>query len=646
LKHALSTLRSQTPDGGDLAHANPEISAFVTTIARLRHPPLSASTGDSMTPDTPEPGKHARRGKPPTGRGQDPKAPRILVSVEDLEDPAEWDVIVVENDEVDDETARAIARQRHAPRNLSLPSLDERDVQAALETDRGEAEDAEGIGVDAFALPDAKVRERRPVLPPIEDDGFPDPPEPQPEVVETEEEAEATRQEDAPAAEEAAPAPWTPADLEPMAPGPEQHRPTTEELDADLHDEPPLAGEPEGEVPVPEPAAPPRLRDDPTDDFYAIGDVPEVAASEDPTVAEGAESTDAEADADEATTKTDSDSKGDDETTHAVEERVVDDERELLDDPEDDFYALGEHAARLDADVTDDEDEDHGPHSGPVPVAPKVLHDLPDHAERLSALLWGQRPDGDGPDPDAPRELAFGPSSSSDDVFVDEVTYDSSFPLGPDDVVAKGNRPPVPIDTLDFASVFGPVEGALEVPDLTQEPQHARHHADFAAYYLDDTALGTVEEDEPEEADLGPWTVAPARGGRRRRELLVLGVAAGAMLAIGLGTQVFGRANHHLNTADTTTSTIGQRLKVGDTPSTILSPTSSAPIVGGTDGGSGSSTKRRTTTTVSRTTKTTVRTSTSAPAATTTTAAPVTTTTAPPTTTTTLDAGTTGGPSG
>jgi hypothetical protein len=589
-----------------------------------------------MTPDTPEPGDRTDSGESATPRvpdPRDPRTPRILVNVDDLEDPAEWDVIVVEDENVDDETARAIARQRHGPRRIALPSLDERDVQAAFETDRGEGEDAETIGVDAFGLPgDVPVRRPRPVADPIEDDGFPDVPEPEPEAVEGEP-VEVEVEVDGATAEAAAPEPWTPAVLEPMEPGPEHHRPTEEELDAELDDAPPMVGEPSGEE-APEPQAEPvgghtrGLGDDLDDEFYAIGS--SAIATEE--LERG--------DEDEAS------ATADDETTHAVDAPSEDDgERTLLDDPGDDFYALGDFAARHDeqaAAAGESAAEDHHPVLGPP--QPTVLHDLPDHADRLSALLWGKRPEeADGPDPAAPRQLAFGGAPAKDDVFEDETDYDSSFPLGPEDVAPRSDRPPVQIDSLDFASVFGPVEGELEVPDLDQEPQHARHH--ISAYYLDDTALGSVE-DEPEEPDL--WPVAPARSGRRRRELLVLGVAAGAMLAIGLGTQVFGRANHnHLATNGSTTTTVGQRLKVGDTPSTILSPTTEDPgVIGGTDGGTGSRSNRKpVTTTTRRTTATTAKGSVTT-AAPTTTAAPATTTTAPPATTTTADQGTTGGPVG
>ena len=104
-----------------------------------------------MTPDTPEPEPARAAGHPePRGRG-DPRIPRVLVSVDDLENPGDWDVIVVEDATVDDETARNIARAR-AGKKVTLPSLDERDVIRAFDTDR-DAEDVEGISVDAFGPP-------------------------------------------------------------------------------------------------------------------------------------------------------------------------------------------------------------------------------------------------------------------------------------------------------------------------------------------------------------------------------------------------------------------------------------------------------------------------------------------------------------
>src|SRR5687767_4909454 len=163
-----------------------------------------------MTPDTPEP--EAPRPGAPRPDGDQSLPPRVLVSVGDLEDPAEWDVILVENQEIDDATARRIAaeragrnpapaRPRRGPRapsgpTVSLPSLDERDVIQAFEADR-DAEDAAGLGDDAFAPPEDPVPVRRrpsTELPPTHDAfaGIPEPgdpePEPEPEPAPTDDE--------------------------------------------------------------------------------------------------------------------------------------------------------------------------------------------------------------------------------------------------------------------------------------------------------------------------------------------------------------------------------------------------------------------------------------------------------------------------
>ena len=106
--------------------------------------------GWAMAPDTPEPEAPRPGSRKPEGDA--PRPPRVLVEVGDLEDPAEWDVILVENQEIDDDTARRIAAQRAGrelpptkprlgPRlpagpSVTLPSLDERDVMQAFETDR------------------------------------------------------------------------------------------------------------------------------------------------------------------------------------------------------------------------------------------------------------------------------------------------------------------------------------------------------------------------------------------------------------------------------------------------------------------------------------------------------------------------------
>ncbi|HEV8115761.1 MAG TPA: hypothetical protein VGP53_05940, partial [Acidimicrobiales bacterium] len=105
------------------------------------------------------------RGDLDEGRPQRfPSPPRVLVSVGDPDDPSQWDVVVVDNDAIDDDTALRIAQARTGQR-ASLPSLDEQDVFPG-EAD-GDAEPSDAFSAaDAFTpVPGAPALRRR----------FPDP---------------------------------------------------------------------------------------------------------------------------------------------------------------------------------------------------------------------------------------------------------------------------------------------------------------------------------------------------------------------------------------------------------------------------------------------------------------------------------------
>jgi hypothetical protein len=554
-----------------------------------------------MAPDTPEP--EAPRPGTPRSEGDAPRPPRILVEVGDLEDPAEWDVILVENQEIDDETARQIAAQRAGrakppskprlgPRlpagpSVSLPSLDERDVIKAFETDR-EAEDATEIDVDAFARPDdgTPLRPRQVAELPPEHDAFAGHPEPGDEPDEPEPVAEGPEPEPEPEAEEPV-EPWTPAVRE-------------------------------GPV----------LLDDPDDEFYAIGDAEVVvdapsldddAPPTDEEVAFAPELPDEEATDDEDRDAAASDGTDDTGTDADTDTEIdgdapdapsdwdlsavaLDEERELLDDPDDAFYALGRN--RIAA-------------FRPVPGAP-VVPLLPAPTARLSSDLWGTG----GAAPPPPEE----------EVFEEEVEVDSSFPLGPDDLVIGGEVEPIALDELDYANVFGPVEGDLSIPDLDAPPTERRRRRAKPTYEDD---LYVFEDDDRH------WPVPEPRGGRRR-ELVALGLAAGIIVALGVGSQVFAKPDRQENTTEqSTTSTTRPRVRTTDTSTPDLTlptlPADEPAVVGGVT----VTTRPRTTTTVKGKP---APPTTAAPATTeapTTTAAPTTTeppptTTEPPPTTTTL----------
>ena len=141
-------------------------------------------------------------------------------------------------------------------------------------------------------------------------------------------------------------------------------------------------------------------------------------------------------------------------------------------------------------------------------------------------------------------------------MFEDEVEVDSSFPLGPDDLVVEGDVEPVALDELDYANVFGPVEGDLSIPDLDAPPTERRRRGAKPAYEDD---LYVFEDDDRH------WPVPEPRGGRRR-ELVALGLAAGVIVALGVGSQVFAKPDRQENvTEQSTTSTTRPRVRTSDT---------------------------------------------------------------------------------
>ena len=112
-----------------------------------------------MKDPTQEPEARDAGGAP--GRRGPGRPPRVLVSVGDLNDPANWDVIVVENDAIDDETALRIAHERTG-HGAALPSLDESDVSPVV-VDLAEFERPDAFAaMDAFApITDVPQRRRR-----------------------------------------------------------------------------------------------------------------------------------------------------------------------------------------------------------------------------------------------------------------------------------------------------------------------------------------------------------------------------------------------------------------------------------------------------------------------------------------------------
>jgi hypothetical protein len=223
-------------------------------------------------------------------------------------------------------------------------------------------------------------------------------------------------------------------------------------------------------------------------------------------------------------------------------------------------------------------------------------------------------------------------------VFEEELELDSSFPLGPEDLAASPDVAPPQLDELDYANVFGPVTGSLAVPDLDPEDDPARPG------YVDDLYVFDDDQRHP--------VPPPLRSAGRRRELVVLGLAAGIVVALGVGSQVFSRSGDRSPTeaASDSSSTSTTRLRARATDATqppdltlpSLGPEGSTPTVVGAAPGTKTSTTKahRTTTTVKRTTTTaapaapppTDTTTTTAPQDTTTTTATTiaTTTTAPP----------------
>jgi hypothetical protein len=602
-----------------------------------------------MAPDTPEP-EAPRPGS--EGADGDKRPPRILVEVSDLHDPAEWDVILVENQDIDDDTARRIAAERagrrppppsrpRGPRapagpTMSLPSLDEHDVMRAIDDDR-DAEDVEDIDDDAFARPDdgTPLRRRAVIDLPPDVGAFADHPEPgdepeeaaEPEAVD-EPEAEAAE----PEAEAEAPAvdAWAPAEREAPAllddpdddfygigaEAPEAPEPAPpEDAAAEGADhaavvEPSVGAEADAEAAAPDEHVVAAASDD---DAGPDGDhEPDDDADEEPE-AEGGDPADHDGGADAALGEAEGEGEaGVEPGAWDLTAVALDEERDLIDDPEDPFYSVGR--SRISA---------FGAARPPVPA--RTAHaPLPAPTDRLGSDLWGTAPPKD------------------DAVFEDELEIDSSFPLGPDDLVPGGEVDQVALDELDYANVFGPVTGSLSVPDLDAPPEEARSRRRRPKPTYDDSDLYVFEDDDRHRP------VPPPRSGGRRRELVVLGLAAGIIVALGVGSQVL-RPKHDGGSASAPSSTTTTRHRATSSESTVPNlnlPTLPAdPADGATTtvdpGGSTATTARRgsTTTVKGRSTTTTT-----APRNTTTTAAPQTTTTAPPQTTTTAAPTTTEAP--
>ena len=370
------------------------------------------------------------------------------MSVGDFEDPAEWDVIVVENEAIDDDTARQIAQQRSG-RRRSLPSLDERDIMQAFSDDPDrDAEDAEGLSDDAFAPPAGPAVRRRmdpPPLPPAADELFgdvstaPGPPAPAEEAL---------------AAPGSEPEGWSTDDVVRMD-GPTAPRPrvSEEELEANLHDYPQGSDEPddvddglgvdEGELPDEAEEEAPEAEAEVTEDEVAEDEDDQTAADQGDDVAAEEESPApvqglwapleptvpvvrisaerAEADAPERTELLDD--PADDfyaidgeapEAGSAAEDRGEGDEeqptaagsmwdptpvaeRDLLDDPGDAFYSLGAEAGAAAATA---------PAAPAAPTTTTVDLPPPDRGERLGANLWGAPPEPDARDEDADGDAA------------------------------------------------------------------------------------------------------------------------------------------------------------------------------------------------------------------------------------------------
>ncbi|MDP1819449.1 MAG: hypothetical protein Q8K58_06075 [Acidimicrobiales bacterium] len=587
-----------------------------------------------MTPEPPEP-TEPERPTAPVATGSVSRPPRILVSVEDLENPADWDVVVVENDAVDDATALRIARQRagrpvQTGTNLSLPSLDERDVARALETDH-DAEDVAGLSVDAFSPPALAQPPRRrvgaAVVPPLlEDDGFDDL-------------ARDIGAGSPPPAPAAVPKPGVVPEVAYEEP-PERAAPTDdaaafERIDATVrprHMAPPDAvldqSDDESDGAAEAPAAGDRFaedlaaRADAQDEEH--GDEQDEALTGPVAVVGGA----AAAGLVGATAQ----------TGIAV--------------PPGDGLRIAAERATTDVPTPDDPDADGAAGATMAPV---------------DVDLWGRGTGGEivGPGP-APALTSFRHEAEPDQVeaeleaeldeqMEDALLIDSSFPLGPEDVMADGAGASIDVSSLDYASVFGPVQGALAEPELdAHRPRRAAAVADArmygaaaaagagtaagaataAAAPVDGHHLGEGVEDD----DASGLDPAPKRRRRGRRALVALGLAAGVLGLIGLGTQLIDDSERPSlvasedETTSSTSTTIRRTRSTSDTTTAAVPVTEAVVPVETTTGEAVTDTtaRRRTSTTVARRTTTTVRRATATTRAPSTTAPPPPPTTQPP----------------
>jgi len=544
-----------------------------------------------MTTEPTEPTEPERPTNPDTGDGG-LRPPRVLVSVEDLEDPADWDVVVVENDAIDDATALQIARRRTGRPGTNLPSLDERDIARAFQTDF-DAEDPEGLSVDAFSPPAMARPARRRFPPPapidLPDDGFDD--------LALDLAAEAAANAD----QGPRPKPGVVAEV-PVEEEPEVEPPADEAvfdlIDATVRRRPDTSPDEllldDGDEP-PEPMA-----------------APPVAAPREEVGAEGAEDEVAAADPAPPTF---------DETVQIAADQV----------------------GPPPGEATTDEDEADGELAPAFPA-------FPDKAP-VSVDLWGREAD----DPDRPVPALTSVQLEADAEEIEEeieeevedaLLIDSSFPIGPDDIRGDGTGAAIDVASLDYASVFGPVQGALPEPDLalprTRRTATVGGDRIYGAHAVS-AGLGELD-DEYEDDDDQIWPV-PARRRRGKRELVTLGIAAGLVLAIGFGMQLLGRSDRPtLVASDETTTTVGRTRSTSNTTSptfTVTTEASVLPIDDTTDDSTTQPTRPRNTTptTVKQapptppptqaTTTTTEATTTTTEATTTTTTPPATTTTAP-----------------
>jgi hypothetical protein len=267
---------------------------------------------------------------------------------------------------------------------------------------------------------------------------------------------------------------------------------------------------------------------------------------------------------------------------------------------------------------------------------------------RIGLDLWGSPTDEDADDDPGLRPVdaitaaaaaAAARSASVDEVpdepVEDDRTFDSAFPLGPDDLLSPtiDDGATIEVDALDYANVFGPVAGTrANLPDLV--PVRTRRAESDAAMGLYDDAYDDDQpdiEDQDEELVVlaGGDSEGPRRG--RRRELAVLALAGLVVAGIGLANQLISSSDDPnlssgaSSTSSTTSSSVVRRSSASTLP-TVPTSDSVVPIEE-TDGQSTNTTVRKSTRVTTTTTKKPSGSSstTAAPQQTTTTQAPSTT---------------------